>query len=200
MKISKDEAIDFVILILRWYLAFYMIDYGIAKLTGDQFGIRPEMAAKPLKDIDSLYVAWFLFGQSKVFKIAVAFSQIAGSILILIPRTKLIGALVLLPILANIFLIDVCFTMNQFGFALPVRLAGMMMADIAILYHSRDKVIAAWTALTTRETSGKKYSWWIYLSLPILGFLTDFILAVAFHPFQMLANYLFNRFGLWPGF
>ena len=184
MKISKDEAIDFIILVLRWYLAFYMIDYGSSKIFEGQFRISPGNAAKPIQELDKFYIAWYLFSQSKIFNVIVGLSQIIGSILILIPRTKLIGALVLLPILANIFLIDVCFTMNQFGFALPVRLAGMMMADIAILYHSRDKVIAAWTTLTTHETSGKKYSWWIYLSLPVLGFLTDFTSAIVFYPFQ----------------
>jgi uncharacterized membrane protein YphA (DoxX/SURF4 family) len=193
MKISKAEAIDFVILVFRWYLAFYMIDYGWSKLYGEQFGLHdPHLAEKPMKDLDNFYVAWYLFGQSKTFNIAVGLSQIIGSILILIPRTKLIGALVLLPILANIFLIDVCFTTGIFGFNLPIRLAGMIFADLAILYHSREEVVAAWRSLTSPKVLGAKYRWWIYPLVLVLGFLSDFIFGLISLPLKLLLQHLYN--------
>ena len=104
-----------------------------------------------------MHMAWYLFGQSKIFCIAVGVSQIIGAILIVIPRTRLIGALVLLPILANIFLIDVCFT----GPALSIRLFGMILVDFAILYHSRCQVVSAWrylTALDSRPSKSQRVS------------------------------------------
>lgn len=123
MKINKTQAFDYFTLCLRWYLAFYMTDYGIAKITGGQFGVSdPKLLNTPFKDVDTFHLAWRLFAQSKTFSICVGLSQIVGSILIVIPRTRLIGALVLLPILANVFLIDVCFTTGMFGPALPLRL------------------------------------------------------------------------------
>jgi len=194
MKISKTEAIDFIILVLRWYLAIYMIDYGWAKLTNGQFGLHdPHIADKPLKELNDFYIAWYLFGQSRVFNIVVGLSQIIGSILILIPRTKLIGALVLLPILANIFVIDTCFTISMFGVALPVRLSGMLLADLAILYHSRVEVKAALKSLTTAGISGAQYKWWIYLMIPILGFIMDFILAIVLYPIRFLIQYWIHK-------
>ena len=193
MKISKAEAIDFIILVFRWYIAFYMISYAVGKLTGEQFGVSHEMIAKPIKDLNPFYIAWYLFGQSMAFKIVVAVSQIVGSILILFPRTKLIGALVLLPILANIFLIDACFTTGVLGFALPVRLAGMLFADLMILYHNKVEVSKAWQNLTTFNTPDIKYKWWIYLMVPVLGFLMDFILAIALYPLRLVIQYWMHK-------
>lgn len=196
MKISKEDAFDFFVLVLRCYLAFYMIDYGWSKISGGQFTLHDlHLTEKPIKDIDNFYVAWYLFGRSKVFNVVIGLIQITASILILIPRTKLIGALALLPILANIFLIDACFTVNIFGFALPVRLGGMLIADVTILYHSRDEVILAWKSLTKSKLLRTKYPWWIYLLLPVLAFLMDFIFAIALYPIRLLANYLFTVLG-----
>ena len=39
-KFSKEQLIDFIILALRWYLAFYMVDYGIGKITSFWEGPR----------------------------------------------------------------------------------------------------------------------------------------------------------------
>lgn len=56
--LKKDEIIDFGILALRWYLVFYMINYGWSKLTLGQFGVYdPSILEQPIKDIDSFYVA-----------------------------------------------------------------------------------------------------------------------------------------------
>jgi uncharacterized membrane protein YphA (DoxX/SURF4 family) len=195
MKITKAQVLDYFILCLRWYVAFYMVSYGIAKMTGGQFGVSdPKLLNTPLKDIDTFHLAWRLFGQSKLFSICVGLSQIAGSILIVIPRTRLIGALVLLPILANIFLIDVCFTTGMFGPALPLRLFMMITADLLILYHSREQMITAWLALTRRRNNILTHKWWMLIILPVMGFLMDFIFAIVTWPVKMLWCWAF----IWP--
>jgi hypothetical protein len=193
MKISKEQAINFIIQVFQWYLAIYMIDYGWGKIFGDQFGISAQNAAKPIKELDNFYVAWYLFGQSKMFNALVGMSQIAGSIFILLPRTKLFGALILLPILVNIFLIDACFTTNMFGVALPIRLTGMIFCDLAILFHSKNEVIAAWRKLTGSNISTPRYKWWLYLIIPVLGFLMDFILAIALYPVRFAIQYWIHK-------
>jgi hypothetical protein len=190
MKVTREEVYQFIELVFRWYLAFYMIDYGYSKLTDGQFHISDENAAKPIHDLDKFYIAWYLFSLSPLFKLIVGTSQVIGGLLILIPRTKLIGALILLPILAHIFLIDVCFTTGVFGYNLPVRLFGMIMVDIWLLYHNREVVIAAWRLLTAFDSTSWRYKWWVYFLFPILGFLMDFILAIVLYPLRLLLIFL----------
>jgi len=191
LKLSKEKFFDFAILVLRWYLAYYMFDYGWGKMTGDQFGHRSvEILNTPLKDIDKFHLAWHLFSLDKTFDIVIGLMQIIGAVLIVVNRTVLVGALMLLPILGQIFLIDLAFTSNMFGAALPIRLVCMILSDLLILFYHKDRMILVWNNLTKGTTTKFKYKWWVFILLPLLGLLTDFGFATLTYPFKLLINLL----------
>ena len=190
---KKEKIIDFGILALRWYLVFYMINYGWSKLTLSQFGVYDaSILEKPIKDIDSFYVAWHLYGRSIFFNISTGILEIIGGILLIFNRTVLIGALLVLSILAHILIIDIAFTTGVQGFSLPIRIGGMILADLLILYYYKEKIIIAWKTLTNGISTKFKYKWWIYLILPLIGFLMDFVIAILTLPIKMLLNWLGN--------
>lgn len=189
MKYSKAQGLHFAVLCLRWYLAFYMINYGWGKLHDGQFGLaNPDIAEQPLKQIDRFYLAWYLFSLSKFFNVVVGLSQIAGGLLLLFEKTVLLGAFLVLPILGQIFLIDMSFTVGMFGYALPLRLAGMILADMLILAYHRRQVLLVWNALTAVDVNRFHYAWPVYLCLPLIGFLMDFAIALLTLPIRMLLN------------
>jgi len=191
MKFSRAQVTDFVILSLRWYLAFYMIDYGWAKLTGEQFGVfNSTIASKPMNQVGKFYVAWYLFGLDKSFDILTGLTQIIGGMLIVYNRTLLIGTMVLLPVLAQIFIIDLAYTTDQFGYSLPLRLAGMLTCDLLIIIYYKEKVIKVWQTLTNFTTTRFSYKWWVFLLMPVVGFLMDFIIAIFLTPIKLLLNWL----------
>lgn len=195
MKLNRTQAIDFGILILRWYLAYYMADYGWSKLMGEQFGIHdPTIMEKPLKHIDKFYLSWYLFSLNRSFDIIVGFSQITGAVLIVINRTMLIGALMLLPILGQIFLVDVAFTMNMFGSILPIRLTCMIVSDLLILLYYKNRMIEVWKILTKNITTRYKYKWWVYLLLPIIGLLMDFVWGIITLPLSRFIDWLVLKY------
>ena len=128
-----------------------MLNYGFSKLTMNQFGVHDQdIINQPLNKIDDFYVAWYLFQRSYFFNFCTGLLEIIGGILLVFNRTKLIGALTVLSILFQIFIIDVAFTTNIFGAALPLRIAGMIIADLAILFYYRNSIIKAWKNLTKR--------------------------------------------------
>jgi hypothetical protein len=170
-----------------------MLGYGWGKMTGGQFGLYdPAVLEKPLKEIGKFQLAWYLFSLDKSFNIIVGLFQIIGAILIVINRTTLIGALWLLPVLGQIFLVDLAFTTDMFGPALPVRLAGMIIADLFILYYYKDRMILAWNNLTMGVTTMLRYKWWVFILLPLLGLLTDFAIGMISLPFRLLIGWLIN--------
>jgi len=135
-----------------------MVAYGLAKITGIQFGIHdPTILLKPLKDVDKFYLSWYLFSLDRTFDIGVGVLQIIGGILIAINKTSIIGALMLLPILIQIFLVDLAFTTNMFGSTLPVMLASMIASDFIILFYYKDNVIGALRILTSNVTTKFKH-------------------------------------------
>ncbi|WP_423998185.1 DoxX family membrane protein [Maribacter sp. IgM3_T14_3] len=190
---KKEKIIDFGILVLRWYLIFYMIKYGWSKVTLSQFGVYDaSILDQPIKDIGSFYVTWHLFGRSTFFNISTGVLEIIGGILLIFNRTVLIGTLLVLSILAQILIIDIAFTTGVHGFALPIRIGGMILADLLILFYYKDKVIIALQSLTNEVSTKFKYKWWVFLILPVIGFLMDFVFGILTYPIKTFLNWIVN--------
>ncbi|MDN3605725.1 DoxX family protein [Kaistella yonginensis] len=88
--------------LLEWsfslYVAGMMIVYGIGKYY--QFdGIGDDVS-------DGMKVMWTFYSFSKPFVFILGFFEILGAILLLIPKTRIIGSIVLTTILFNIILQD----------------------------------------------------------------------------------------------
>jgi len=169
-----------------------MLDYGWGKLTMSQFSVHdPSILEQPLKNVNTFYVAWYLYGQSYFFNIVTGILEIIAAILLLFNRTVLIGALMVLAVLGNIFIIDVSFTTSVFGYALPIRILGMMISALLILFYYKKRIISAFKMLTDGITTKFKYQWWIFLILPIVGFLMDFVWAIVLMPIRGLLDHFF---------
>ncbi len=141
---SKEKLWDFFILSARVLLAFVFIDYGWGKLTGGQFGLRPEELNMPVKDLSLFRLSWYLFEQEP-FKSFIGISQIIAGLLLLYNRTLILGTLLSIPILTNILVIDITY-IKMTGFYW--RLSYYLVLDFLILWHYRDRMFAAFKNLT----------------------------------------------------
>lgn len=87
--------------------------YGIGKIVGGQFYRRGELPAEiaelPLAEVGAYDLAWTFMGYSFGYIFFVGFFQIIGAWCLLWERTKLIGILILMPILVNIIVFDFIF-------------------------------------------------------------------------------------------
>jgi hypothetical protein len=117
-------------------------------------------------------------------------AEIIGGLMIIYNRTLLIGAFILLPILAQIFIINLAYTTDQFGYALPVRLAGMLICDLLVIVYYKERIVNAWQALTHLTTTKFDYRWWVFLFMPVIGFLMDFVFSILTSPIKLLLNWL----------
>jgi len=189
---TKDRIIDFIVLCLRWYLIWYMISYGWSKLNLNQFGVNnTSILETPLSEVDKFYIAWHLYGESHFFNIVTGLIEIFGGILLIFNRTVLLGALIILTTLMQILIIDIAFTTNQFGYALPIRISGMILCTLLILIYYKERVAAAINNLTNGVKTKFNYNWWVYLVLPIIGFLMDFVFAILSLPIKLLLDKIF---------
>jgi len=98
--------------ILRYVVAFLVITYGFAKLNGSQFTILDSELDKPLGQVSGFWLTWYYFGYSKFYGNLIAIAQVLGGVLLLFGRTTLLGACFLLPIIANIILVDIFFSID----------------------------------------------------------------------------------------
>ncbi|HEX5726958.1 MAG TPA: hypothetical protein VFX98_15895 [Longimicrobiaceae bacterium] len=115
----------------RYVVAFEMCMYGFAKVFRVQFTTPLSTLDTPLGDVEGMRLVWYFFGHSDAYRLLIALGEIGGGVLLLFRRTTLLGAVVLVPILANIVLVDALFGIYQ-----PLVTVGVLSAMVAVILHA----------------------------------------------------------------
>lgn len=186
---NNSKISFYIVTCLRWYLAFYMFSYGFSKITETQFGINNiEILNKPLNTVSPFHISWYLFGLEEPFKYVVGILQIIGSILIIIEPLAIFGALFLLPIILQIFIIDISYVKML---ALSVRVFIMLLCNLFILYYYKDKIYYyAKLLIINNNEHDYKIKYWHYIIFLIVGFSLDFIFSIFSLPIKLVIEYL----------
>jgi hypothetical protein len=92
--------------VARFALALGMMPYGISKLLDFQFQVGASSYARPLGSAAGTTLTWAFLGYSPVFQFLLGAFETIPAILLLFARTSRLGALLLLPVLLNVVLIN----------------------------------------------------------------------------------------------
>lgn len=140
----------------RWYVFIFLNVYGVAKIAGGQFYRRerlpPEVAATLVGDVTSFDLAWTFMGHSFAYILFIGLAEILGAWLLLWERTKLLGVVILLPIMVNILVFDVIF-LDKYGALASATIYTLLL--LVILLLNRERVVQAIRALVPDATPGK---------------------------------------------
>lgn len=92
---------------IQLFLGIIFFIYGMVKLVFGQFGApTPEIAAL---HSEGFTLAWTFFGYSRLYELFIGAGEVAAAILIMIPRTRTLGAVIYFPIAANVMLVNYCY-------------------------------------------------------------------------------------------
>lgn len=101
---KKSKIFDFIA-ITPLSIAFY--SYGYAKLNGTMFkNATNKILDTPLSKVDMFHLTWFWFDKNSLLSISIGVLQIIIATLLLFKQTRLIAAMMAVPILMGILLID----------------------------------------------------------------------------------------------
>jgi hypothetical protein len=110
---ANSEAImAFWQAIIRYTLAFDISIFGFKKIFLQQFIVPYSMYDERIGNLSGEWLTWHYFGFSYTFGLIVAVAQIGGSILLLFRKTRLLGVILLLPVLLNILFINLFYGLN----------------------------------------------------------------------------------------
>jgi len=180
----KQKLWDYFILCARVLIAWTFLSYGWGKLTDGQFGISVKEMETPVKDLGLFKLSWYLFDQEP-FKSFVGVSQIIAGLLLLYNRTLILGALLSIPILVNILIINITY-IKMTGFYW--RLSYYLFLDFLILWHYKDRMIIAFKNVFSGLTTKFKYPIWAYLILPIMAIGLELLGVVP----RLISGLIFN--------
>jgi len=125
-KTNKPSTLAFWQGLIRYGVAFDLAEFGWAKICHRQFVMPLSKFDLPYNSLSPSDLFWTFFSHSYLFGCIIAALQITGAMLLLFHRTRLVGVFILLPVLANILLMDIFY---QIGYSVVVD-ASILMAGI----------------------------------------------------------------------
>lgn len=136
----------------RYFRAFMLYTFGISKPLHLQFDLQSQLARQPVGSLTGYQLTWFYFGYSRIYAVLLGITQVIGGTLLLFRKTTLLGALTMLPIMANILLIDMFVLVNDYG---PYFISGLICVFLsAIVWHQRSGLMSLlWTSQSSEPVS-----------------------------------------------
>jgi hypothetical protein len=122
--------------VAAYVLALVLVWFGAGKLLHLQFMIAPHVLDTPVGALEPRELMWTFFGFSRTYEWLIGAVELGGAFLVMLPATRLAGALLLLPVLLNILVLDVLFGVHA------VQIASLLVALALFLVLSELRRLA----------------------------------------------------------
>jgi len=121
---------------LRYFLALDLCVFGVMKFFHLQFITPLALLDNPFKTIPSGDIMWAFFGRSYVFTVIIGSLEILGSLMLVFRKTRLLGVIVLIPVMLNVFLLDFFYNTGA-----PIYVAIEIIALVYLLLIEKDRLV-----------------------------------------------------------
>lgn len=113
--------------VLRYYLAWMMLSYGIAKVLKVQFpDLPPGWLHQRVGDASPMRLLWDFMGYSTPYSVLAGLAEAVGGALLVWRRTALLGALVIIAVMTNVVMLNLCYDV-------PVKRLSTQLLIIAVV-------------------------------------------------------------------
>ena len=159
-KTNNPSTLAFWQGLIRYGVAFDLAEFGWSKIFHLQLVMPMSKLDLPYNSFSPPDLFWYFFSYSYVLGCIIASLQIVGAMLLLFHRTRLVGVFILLPVLANILLMDIFY---QIGFSVVVHASIMLAGILYFLVIEFNRLKKFFFAATDRlpELYLSKYVKWI---------------------------------------
>ena len=139
--------------------------YGITKLNGHQLVVPDWVAQKPIGSLDGQTLTWYYFGYSHAYKYILGSIQVCSASLLLFRKTALLAAMLMLPIMVNIVLINIFYVISPGAEGVAVFITAAL---VLLLWHEREAFRVLFWTTQISETKGSTRGHWIARSVVLL--------------------------------
>ena len=125
-------------LFVRLALAAQMFDYAMAKIIPTQFP-APSLVTlvEPIGHLSLTDILWTSIGASPAYQIFTGFAELAGGLLLLVPRTTMLGAMICLADMVQVFVLNMTydFGLKQISLHLLLMSVFLLAPDFSRLVN-----------------------------------------------------------------
>lgn len=133
-----------VLALISWLVSAGITVYGVPKLFAYQFVLFESTGDHALRDVEPMWLAWAFFGHSYFYGAFLGVLEILAGGLLLVRRTRTLGAVLASAIMSQVVIIDA-----EFEIYGPLGIAILLLLLSLVLVASDSKrILAALGALT----------------------------------------------------
>ncbi len=167
-------------LFIRWSLAASMFEYGMTKIIPVQFP-QPSLntLVTPAGNLSLSNLLWTSVGAAPAYEVFTGAAEMLGGILLLVPRTTMLGAMISLAALTNVFVLNMTYDigLKQVSFHLILLALFLLAPDFSRLanffYFDRATIPSTQAALfRTRGANRIAFAAQIVLGIYLIGMQT----------------------------
>lgn len=144
--LTTTKLKDFIYWTAIFTVSISMLIYGLSK----PFQFESVENTKTISKLTGQQLMWTFYGYSKLYPIIIGFFEVAGALLILFNRTRVLGCLLLTTILINIIIQDYIFHIVALSSALYYQILVVLL-----LIFDRAKVVHLLKALFFNSPKGQ---------------------------------------------
>ena len=113
---------------LRFILIFFMFQYGIIKIFHLQMSeLTNTNLIKTLGDKSPMGLAWTFMGFSKMYSVFAGLTEVIAGLLLIPRRTQTYGAIAVIVVMLNVFMMNLCFDIPVKIFSFHLMLMGVVL-------------------------------------------------------------------------
>jgi hypothetical protein len=179
--IKKTDLHQWFQPVITYYVAHMIATYGAAKILKTQFQAPSYVLESPVGELNGFWHTWTYFGYSPAFAFTLGAIQIAGTILLIFRKTRLLATFILLPIMINIVLIDHFYQISSLAYYNALHYTFIL---IFLMFLDVDKLVYAFLSYKEYFYFNKKTVLLNLLRVIIIGgaFLHIYMLKRSIQP------------------
>lgn len=136
---NKPEMIDYInVGTQRHLLGLFMIFYGLPKLFGGFFDYQLFALDTKLGDVSEFELAWYFYGKNRWQELFSGIMEFVPGVMLFSRRTYYLGAIILLPVTAQVFILNFFFQIG--GVTFPAACV-LLACNLYILYSEKEKIL-----------------------------------------------------------
>lgn len=128
----------------RYLLAIFMCMYGIDKLLGNFFDYQLFALDSKLTDVSEFQLTWFFYGKNRWQELFTGIMEFVPALFLLHRRTYYVAAIIMLPVAAQVFLLNLFFKIG--GVTFPAATI-LLACNIYILYSQKERIVLFFKSL-----------------------------------------------------
>lgn len=127
-RTNYDQLYQWLRLFVRLTLAVAMISYGANKLFRMQFPLPPLYRFVDYYGNSSpMGLLWSFMGMSRAYSLFAGIAEMAGGLLLIVPRFTTLGALVTFAVMSNVWMLNFCYDVPRKIYATHLVLMGLFL-------------------------------------------------------------------------